>query len=316
MSTVRKPRTGNQYSISHGDWKAVITELGATMRKVTYKGRNVIVPLGPDDPVTCCHGQLLVPFPNHIEAGVYTFEGKTYELPIDEHGNNTAIHGYGYRAFWNLEVLTEDSVTLSWRVPYLLGYPFDVTVTVTYTLDDDGLRIRLAARNDGDTNAPWALAIHPWLDNGFNGYGDEIDGHNAQCTLQVPADTHVTVDDNLIPTGTEPVDGTKYDFREPRLLTEQPYDDAWKDLHHDADGKVTATFHRPDGLTTFVGGDETITSFQVCTGTGFPAFKHPAGTAVEPQTAYANAFNTGDGLIVIKPGEESVTNLFINATLD
>ena len=56
---------------------------------------------------------------------------------------------------------------------------------------------------------------------------------------------------------------------------------------------------------------ETVTSFQVCTGTGFPAIKHPAGVAVEPQTAYANAFNTGKDLIVIKPGETSSTALFI-----
>ncbi|MBT1171299.1 aldose 1-epimerase family protein [Bifidobacterium sp. SO4] len=311
--TNKTPRTGQQYSISYGDYAAVITELGATMRKVTYQGKNVIVPLGPDDPVTCCHGQLLVPFPNRIAGGTYEFEGKTYTLPIDEHDRNTAIHGYGYRAFWKLESLTETSVTQSWRAPFLLGYPFDVTVTATHELDADGLHITVTAQNDGDVDAPWALAIHPWLDNGFNGYGDEIDGHNAQCHLTVPADTHVTVDENLIPTGTEPVAGTKYDLNDNPLLVNQPFDDAWTDLRHDEDGSVTATFTRPDGLVIKVGGDETITSFQVCTGTGFPAYMHPAGTAVEPQTAYANAFNTGNDLIVLKPGASSTTKLFIKA---
>lgn len=314
MTTRNLPaRTGQQYTIRHGEWEAVITELGATMRKVTYQGKNVIVPLGPDDPVTCCQGQLLVPFPNRIEGGTYTFEGKTYELPIDEHERNTAIHGYGYRSYWTLESLSEDSVTQSWRVPHLNGYPFDLLVTTTHTLTDDGLHITVEAYNNGGETAPWALAIHPWLDNGFNGYGDEIDGHNAQCHLTVPADTHVTVDENLIPTGTEPVDGTKYDLRDNPLLTGQPFDDAWTDVHHDADGITTATFTRPDGLVIKVGGDETITSFQVCTGTGFPAWQHPAGTAVEPQTAYANAFNTGNELIAIKPGETSVTRMFISA---
>ncbi|PJM72638.1 aldose epimerase [Bifidobacterium primatium] len=307
------PRTGQQYSISYGDYKAVITELGATMRKVTYKGKNVIVPLGADDPITCCHGQLLVPFPNRIEAGTYTFEGKTYVLPIDEHERNTAIHGYGYRSYWKLEELTESSVTQSWRVPNMNGYPFDVIVTAKHELAEDGLHITVSAYNNGGEDAPWALAIHPWLDNGFNGYGDEIDGHNAQCHLTVPADTHVTVDENLIPTGTEPVDGTKYDMRDNPLLVNQPFDDAWTDLYREEDGSVHATFTRPDGLQIKVGGDETVTSFQVCTGTGFPAFQHPAGTAVEPQTAYANAFNTGDDLIVIKPGETSETKLFISA---
>lgn len=83
------------------------------------------------------------------------------------------------------------------------------------------------------------------------------------------------------------------------------------DLEHAEDGTVTAVFTRPDGKKVRVGGDETVTSFQVCTGTGFPAIKHPAGVAVEPQTAYANAFNTGKDLIVIKPGETSSTALFI-----
>ena len=136
----------------------------------------------------------------------------------------------------------------------MAGYPFDVVVAVTYTLTDNGLSLTIAARNNGETNAPWALAIHPWLANGFDGYGDEIDGQNAQCSLMVPADTHVTVDDRLLPTGTEPVDGTK---------------------------------------------------------TGFAPDNHPAGVAVEPQTAYANAFRSGKDVIVIKPGEVSSTTLFI-----
>ena len=127
----------------------------------------------------------------------------------------------------------------------------------------------------------------------------------------VPADTHVTVDDRLLPTGTEPVDGTKYDFREPMKLDQQPYDDAWTDVKHAEDGTVTAMLYRPDGMAVEVGGDESITSFQVCTGTGFAPDNHPAGVAVEPQTAYANAFRSGKDVIVIKPGEVSSTTLFI-----
>ncbi|PJM76111.1 aldose 1-epimerase family protein [Bifidobacterium simiarum] len=313
MTKVLPPRSGQQYSIQYGDYKAVVTEVGATLREFTYQGKDVIVSQPADSPVTCSHGQILVPFPNRIEGGVYTFEGKTYTLPIDEHDRNTAIHGYGYRSAWKLEALTETSVTQTWRVPNMLGYPFDLLVTAKHELDADGLHITISAYNNGDINAPWALAIHPWLANGFNGYGDEIDGQNAQCKLTIPADTHVTVDKNLIPTGTEPVDGTKFDFRKPMLLDQQPYDDAWTDVHHEADGTVAAKFERPDGMTITVGGDETVTSFQMCTGTKFPAFQHASGVAVEPQTAYANAFNTGKDLIVIKPGETSTTKLFLRA---
>lgn len=34
------PRTGQQFSISHGDYHAVVTELGATLRKLTYQART------------------------------------------------------------------------------------------------------------------------------------------------------------------------------------------------------------------------------------------------------------------------------------
>ena len=58
MTCINLPaRTGQQFSISHGDYEAVITELGATMRKLTYKGEDLTVALGPDDLVTCCHGR-------------------------------------------------------------------------------------------------------------------------------------------------------------------------------------------------------------------------------------------------------------------
>ena len=74
------PRTGQQFSISHGDYHAVVTELGATLRKLTYQGEDIIVSPGPDDMVTCCHGQLLIPFPNRIEngaIGLVLFAGMT-----------------------------------------------------------------------------------------------------------------------------------------------------------------------------------------------------------------------------------------------
>lgn len=305
------PRTGQQYTIAFGDYTAVITQQGAGLRRLTWQGKDVVVPFGADDVPTCMRGQVLVPFPNRIEGGEYTFEGKTYELPIDEHERNNAIHGYGYRHLWALERLTTSAVTLCWRTPNLTGYPFDVLVHVAYELDEDGLHVQVHAENHGGEDAPWAVAIHPWIANGGDAYGDAIDEINAQCTLELPARTHVTINQNLIPTGTEPVDGTAYDYREPKALSAQPIDDAWTDLEHDAGGTVTAVFTRIDGIRVRVTGDESITSYQVCDASGFPEPIHPCGVAIEPQTAYANAFNTGIDLITIAPSESSTTNMLI-----
>ena len=78
------PRTGQQFSISHGDYTAVIAQLGATLRVFRYQGDDVTVSTGPDDVVTCCVGRVLVPFPNRLEHGSYDFDGAHYQLPINE----------------------------------------------------------------------------------------------------------------------------------------------------------------------------------------------------------------------------------------
>ncbi len=305
----RPARSGNQYTINYGDYSATISQQGATLRRLDWQGEELIVPWDENKPVPTCHGQLLVPFPNRVEDGEYDFEGTHYVLPIDEHERRNAIHGYGYRYLWNLVSLSATSVTLDWRTPNLAGYPFDLTITAIYELSASGLSVTVCAENFDSVDAPWAFAIHPWLANGKHNVGDAIDADNALCHITLPGNSHVTVNDRLLPTGVEPVDGTKFDLHENPSFENRPFDDAWTDLQHEADGTVTALFTRPDGVRVALSGDETITSFQVCTGTGFPEQKKPAGIAVEPQTAYANAFNTGNDLIVIKPGETTSTTV-------
>ncbi|MDO4913898.1 MAG: aldose 1-epimerase family protein [Bifidobacteriaceae bacterium] len=310
-------RTGQQYEITFSDYSAIITEFGAALRKFTYKNEDVIVSLGQNDPIYCCEGQILVPFPGRIQNATYTFENVTYTLPMDEHDRKTALHGFGNKSYWHLVEHNPQSVTLSWRMPFLNGYPFDISVQATYLLSDDGLHIQVSATNNDSVNAPYAVAIHPWLANGLHGKGDEIDEHNAQCRLTIPANTHVIVDDMLIPTGeTCSVENTKYDLRNHPLLVDQPFDDAWIDLEYDASGNTTATFTRPDGMEVEVGGDNSIKSFQVCSATGFPEHAHPAGVAVEPMTAYGNAFNSGKYLTVLHPQETTCTNFFIRVVKD
>ena len=311
MSAITTPRTGQQYSIRRGDFSAVVTELGAILRRFDYRDREILVPFDPDAPVPCCNGYVLVPYPNRLEDGEYRFEGHDYSLPIDERDRQTALHGLGYRYMWQLRTLTEDAVTLQWRVPNLAGYPFDVTVSVTYAITDDGLRMTVQARNAGPENAPWAFGIHPWLSNGRHGYGnEEIERDNAPCRLSLPADTHIiSSPDRLLPVGEEAVDGTDHDLRKGVTIAGHTFDDAWTDVHRDEDGSSTATFTRPDGIEVSLSGDRTIHSWQVCTGTGFPADAHPAGVAVEPMTAHANAFRSGRNLVTLRPDEPYATTV-------
>lgn len=317
MTTTQLPsRAGQEYTLVAGDYTAVITEQGAALEKLEWQDKEIIVPFNPNEPVAACRGQILIPYPNRIEDGDYEFEGKAYSFPIDEHERHNSIHGLGYRYPWKLESLNTTEAVLSWRTPNLAGYPFDVIVTVTYTLDvKEGLSMKISAYNAGDVNAPWAFAVHPWLANGGNHTtAEEMEEANAQCSLTLPALTHVTVNDRLLPTGTEPVDGTQYDFREHTQVGRREFDDAWTDVQHDANGQATAVFTRPDGVKIELSGDESVTSFQVCNGFGWDVSQKPWGIAVEPQTAYANAFRTGKDLIVIAPSKTAVTTVTYKAS--
>ena len=191
------PRTGNQYSIHHGDFSAVVCELGSKLRRFDYGGKEVFCSYGPDDLTPTCCGYILAPWPNRIKDGEYDFNCKHYCAPVNEchpEPRNNANHGYAYQYMWKLESLTENSVTQSLRFPNLDGYPFDVTVTATYELNDKGMTVTVSARNDGDEPAPWALGLHPWVANGKNGEtSEQRDADSAACRLKIDADTHVTL---------------------------------------------------------------------------------------------------------------------------
>ena len=56
-----KPRTGNQYVISSGEWSAVVTELGASLRELKWRGEDLIVPFDPNKVIPWWSGGWLRP---------------------------------------------------------------------------------------------------------------------------------------------------------------------------------------------------------------------------------------------------------------
>ncbi|MBT1181120.1 aldose 1-epimerase family protein [Bifidobacterium sp. CP2] len=310
---VLKPRTGNQYSIRKGDWSAVVTELGASLRELRWQGEDIIVPFDPNKVIPCCNGWVLAPYPNRVTDGQYTFDGESYQMPIDEFDRSASLHGYAYRYMWKLEDLGESHVTLSWRSPDLAGYPFDITITATYALEEDGLHETFTVHNNDEVRAPWAFGIHPWLSNGKTSHGPAITPDNERCRLTLPCATHVTVDEHLLPTGEEPVAGI-YDLRDDPTLEGRGFDDAWTDIvDRDADGGTSAVFTRPDGIKVTLTGDGTINSWQVCTGNEIGEKVRQPGVAVEPMTAYADAFRSGKDLVVLEPGDDYTTRVTFRA---
>src|SRR5512142_687091 len=69
------PVTGAQYEISAGDYRAVVTGLGAGLRECTAGGIPIVPGYQPDELPPGADGQLLAPWPNRVGHGRYSFRG-------------------------------------------------------------------------------------------------------------------------------------------------------------------------------------------------------------------------------------------------
>ena len=72
------PLTGVQYEIEGGHYRATVTELGAGLRELTFRGQPVIAGYQADELPPAGAGQLLAPWPNRVDGGRYVFGGTEY----------------------------------------------------------------------------------------------------------------------------------------------------------------------------------------------------------------------------------------------
>jgi aldose 1-epimerase len=282
--------TGRQFTITSGTDEASIVEVGAGLRRYTRAGVDVTCGY-PEDvlPPKCC-GATLVPWPNRLRAGRYPFGGTTQQLALTEPAAGNAIHGLGRWARWSAVRQDTSAVTLGLDIVPQTGWPFEVRVEVTYALGADGLTVTTLARNTGTGSAPFGAGFHPYLST----HGAPLDSTH----VTVPAATRLVLDDKQIPIGAEPVDGTAHDLRAGRELGALRMDDGFTGLTV-ANGRGEAEVRSSAGGAR-LWFDETFGYLQVFTVPEFPG-SGAAAVAIEPMTCAPDAFNSGDGLIVLEP---------------
>ncbi|MGH9246947.1 MAG: aldose 1-epimerase family protein [Acidimicrobiales bacterium] len=289
--------TGRQYEIERHGTRAVVTEVGATLRVFEVDGRSYLDTFGPEDLVDAARGQVLIPFPNRVADGRYMWEGEEQQLPINEVARNNAIHGLIRWANWDVRHLARHTIVLGLVLHPHEGYPFILDLELTYVVERGRLQVQQRARNLGTTLAPYGVGFHPYLTVGT----PTIDSN----VLRLPAASYFLTDDRLIPTEKVSVEGTPFDFRAPRPIGDTQMDTGFTDILRDRDGRAKITLTPPDGprLALFVGpGYEFL---QVFTGDPLPEDRRRTGLAVEPYSCAANAFNNGMGLIRLEPGRRT-----------
>jgi aldose 1-epimerase len=286
--------SGQQFEIRYDDQVAVVTEVGATIRHYSIAGRAVLDGFGVDQVASGGRGNHLVPWPNRVRDGRYVHDGRQQQLALTEPAHRNAIHGLARWSNWVMEEQTESSVALSIVVHPQPGWPAVLGVTVTVELTEGGLTVTTTASNDGTVTAPYGTGAHPYLTVG----GATVD----TARLTVPAATYLHPDDRGIPVDPRPVEGTPYDFRDRRPIGELALDTAYRDVSRDPDGLWRVRMEDGDVAAT-LWADDAYSWIQVFTGDTLAPDAARRGLAVEPMTCGPDAFNTGDGLVILQPGD-------------
>jgi aldose 1-epimerase len=279
----------------HGDQRAVVVAVGAGLRSYTAAGRAILDGYEADEMCTSGRGQVLIPWPNRIQDGLYVFDGERHQLPINDVAEQDAIHGLVRWEAWTVGDRTEDRVVLEHVLHPRPGYPFSLGLSVEYALSDDGLRTRTTAINLGPRPCPYGSGNHPYLASPRH----SVDS----LMLRVPGRTILQSDERGIPNGSLRVEGTAYDFQRPRRIGATVLDHAFTDLERDEDGRARIELHDPEGggdVALWV--DETHPYVMVFTGDPLPDVGRRS-LAVEPMTCPPNAFGSGEDLIRLEPGE-------------
>jgi aldose 1-epimerase len=276
----------------------VATEVGATLRTLSFHGAALLDGFDVAEPSSAGRGQVLAPWPNRLGDGRYTFEGRAGRAALDEPERRNAIHGLVRWLAWRPVSRVADAVVLACVLQPQPAYPWRLELRIEYRLDADGLTVSTAVTNLTDTTAPFGVGFHPYLTAGTQPVDSAL--------LLVPARARLLADERGLPAGEVAVAGTEYDFTTPRPIGDIKLDTAYTELARNDDGRALAHLSSPAhggglGLTLWVDGG--FRYLMVFTGdTLEPASARRRSVAIEPMTCPPDALRSGVHLIRLDPG--------------
>jgi aldose 1-epimerase len=298
--------SGQQIHMQHADQELTVVEVGGGIRTYRVGGRPVIDGYGEGEMCPAGHGQLLAPWPNRLADGRFEWEGRKYQTPLSEPEHGNAIHGLVRWATWSVAVADPGEARLTYRLHPQPGWPWTLDLAVAYRLGNDGLRVVTEVTNVGDAgfgSCPFGVGWHPYL----AAFGELVD----QAVLTVPAAQAYRSDGRGLPVGRHEVEGTELDFRRGRTIGEAVLDVAFTSLERGPDGRavveLTPTDRAGAGSAAYgvrVWMDRAYTHLMIFSGdTLGDAARRRRGLAVEPMTCAPDMLRSGDGRLILEPGQ-------------
>jgi len=266
------------YTIRFKEWQATVCpRLGANVTALTVGGKDVLRPLTDEkqlevDPYL--QGAPLLFPANRTAKGEFVWQGKTYNMPINEEISGGNLHGFLHFQVFAVDSVTENTITMSHSHIADAHFPFSFRFTVTYRLDENGFTMTYTVENTDKAAFPFTFATHTtFVEPTF---------------FKVPIESRQERDEHLIPTGPYV----------PLSVQERGYASGTS-----SKGKAIVGYYKACGHVATV-GDYTYTvsdnfdHFIIYNGKGVSGF-----LCVEPQCGAVNGLNIDGGHTVVNVGE-------------
>lgn len=135
---------------------------------------------------------------------MYSFDGSTFNLPINEASRSNALHGFSASRNWQIQELSGSAASFGLELGPSSGYPWSVGLIVHYALSVNGLRLTFEAKLE--QRQPFGWAFHPYFCLPGSGPEQWLLSHSAKSVMAVDQK-------RLLPISLGPVERLGLDFR-------------------------------------------------------------------------------------------------------
>ncbi|MEN9959480.1 MAG: hypothetical protein RLZZ474_1724 [Bacteroidota bacterium] len=265
----------------------VIPALGGMLTQLNWAGNVITLPFenqyanseNPYHP-----SALLSPWVNRVRNGNYSFEGRNYQLPINEPNLCNAIHGLLARKPFEVS-LEASKATLTYHYDAAeKAYPFPFEMQLAYSFSaDNSFQLEFQAKNTGSGNMPFACGWHP--------YFNLTQGSLADWCIRFDSLSKFNSDSQMIPLREE-----SFDASAGVDLGKEVLDNVFR--LKSTEKHITQLYNKSKNESLYI--EQSSVDFQFLV---VFAPENSTCVAIEPMSANTDAFNTGDGLRILAPDE-------------
>ncbi|WP_367608358.1 aldose 1-epimerase [Legionella sp. W05-934-2] len=264
---------------------------GGTWTRLMINGQSIIDGYQTEaelDELPAAKNVFLFPFVNRLKDGRLSWQGQTYDWPINDACYHHAIHGFGMHLpmQWTIQSLSPLVFDIYTHYPgHYPYYPFAFEFCATHQLGDFGeLRVIMQVKNVAKTSFPFAMGFHPYF---------QIASSIDECYLDIPPVDKLELDHRMMPTeNVVAIQETKH-----QSLSKTTYDDCFQVKQLNSIAHTRLSNPTNELIIWQQVGAYGLNYLQIYTP---PPRK---SIALEPMTSAVDGLNNRMGAWILKPGE-------------